>query len=343
MEILSPSSEKMKVFVPKGSIENKSSRNPLLEILVRAGYNKIADGLDRKDTVTQGDFQFIGLKGAHAFSSTIDLYEGKTALYIGGTDVLAEASLTSIQRGTKVSLEELLSLGIGKCTLEIISPEENPVRNPQDIADRKLFSKYPKIFSNLLNQWGIETEVVDTEGADNRLNDYRVMTNRTAALEIVGSGSTTTALQLARLQNVEYPKVCVADLKNITTDLFISNKKDASSWEQDASRQFGLDVEAARERNQCIQFVFQVPSEQVERFRILGMKGPSIKEVLSRDGRQWKALEILVPLADVGRTRMKLLQMGAIDIASSESHYHAEPDASSSQVIKMLPFDEDDQ
>ncbi|MBP9773391.1 MAG: hypothetical protein KBD00_02030 [Candidatus Peribacteraceae bacterium] len=343
MEILSPSSEKLKVFVPKGSIENKSSRNPLLDLLVSAGYSKIAGGLDRTDKIVQGDVEFMGLKGANAFSSAIDLYAGNTALFIAGTDVLAEASLTSMQRGVHVLVEELLSLGIGKCTLEVISPQENPVQNPHDLAGRTLFSKYPQIFRDLLRQWGVGAQVIEMDGADNRLNDYRAATTATAALEIVGSGSTTTALRLSRLQNMQYPKVGVADLHSVTTDLFITNKNSASSWQRAAIRQFGVDVEVAREKNQCVQFVFQVPLEQVEKFRALGMKGPSVKEVLSRDGKQWKALEILVPLADVGKTRMKLLQMGATDIASSESHYHAEPDASSSQVIKMLPFEEDNQ
>jgi hypothetical protein len=49
--------------------EGKDSRNPLLDLLVRAGYDKVRSGFDpksrnRTDQVQQGDFVFRAVKAA---------------------------------------------------------------------------------------------------------------------------------------------------------------------------------------------------------------------------------------------------------------------------------------
>jgi hypothetical protein len=58
------SPSKQVILLPKGAVtEGKDSRNPLLDLLVRAGYDKVRSGFDpksrnRTDQVQQGDFVF---------------------------------------------------------------------------------------------------------------------------------------------------------------------------------------------------------------------------------------------------------------------------------------------
>jgi phosphoribosyl-ATP pyrophosphohydrolase len=97
-------------------------------------------------------------------------------------------------------------------------------------------------------------------------------------------------------------------------------------------------LESARATHSFVPFTFNIPAADVGRFTDLGMKGPSMMDVLSRDGRQWKALELFVPEEEKNAMRALLLERGAEDLGTGDP-LQIEVSAAESEVLKRLPYD----
>ncbi|MFA5799751.1 MAG: hypothetical protein WC840_02200 [Candidatus Peribacteraceae bacterium] len=332
------------VLVPKGALtEARECRNSLVDLLVRSGYDRIRNGLDRHDEIMQGDFTFRGIKGADALAVQLERFSGEPVGILMGSDVLAEADFTAAVNGVRSDIGKILSLDIGPCRLVFLAPVERPIRLPADLDNRTIFSKYPQIVTRLLGSLNRRAAMRRSEGADTRVGEWRDRDD-VAAFEIVGSGETARSNGLQIVENeLEYPSgdtlgASYLDLRNVSTDMFVTQFRTISGRSREALRELGLALESARASNQYVSFSFNVPADQVERFLDLGMHGPTVSPVLSRDGRQWSAVGIHVPVENKNHMRAELLRRGAQDLSMS-AVLHVEVAPERSEVLAALPFE----
>ncbi len=330
------------IIVPKSGMESGKGRNNIGDLLASAGYD-VREKFGRNDQAQQGDLRFLAIKGADALAAQLERLNDKPYALLMGSDVLAEADLTARRRGVSSRIQRLLTIGAGPCTLRFLAPEENPVTSEADLEGRHIFSKYPAILSKALGAMDVRAKVRRTEGADTRVNEWRTDDTDIAALEIVGSGDTARAnkLQIVDGQTIMYPEgrsmgLEYFDFNNIATDLFVSDARNLSLQSRGAIRDLGLALEAALTSHRYVAFKFNVPIDDVKNFRDLGMKGPTISPVLSRDGQEWRSMEVYVPEPEQNRMRSTLMDRGAKDLSSMV--LHVEVDASTSEVLRGLPF-----
>lgn len=336
------SAEKQYVVLPKNALEGSGPRNSVRGLLLAAGYDKVANGFDRRDQIEQGDFIFRGVKGADALSTQLELFSKQPLGILMGSDVLAEADIAAMSLGVQSDIQKLVSLNIGECRMRFLVPNESKVETEADLEGRLIFSKYSGLAERSLAGLGVRTPVRQTEGADTRVNDWRKKEPRVGAFEIVGSGDTARQNDLQIVENVIYPTgemlaLPYLDLNRITTDMYASNIQRASMRSRDMLREIGLALESARTVNRFVTFQFNVPDVELSKFADLGMKGPSVSSLLTKDGEPWSAVTISVPENRQNAARAELMARGAKDLLTS-SPLNAEPNAETSTVIRLLPF-----
>lgn len=340
------SAEKQYIIVPKNAFtEGSGPRNGMLDLLVRAGYDKVTDGLDRRDQVEQGDFIFRGVKGSDALATQLELFGGMPLVILMGSDVLAEADISALSFGVRSDVQKLVDLGIGECRMRFLVPNESRVETPKDLEERLIFSKYSGLAGRTLSAMGVNIPVRQTEGADTRVNDWRQKNRRIGAFEIVGSGDTARQNNLQIVEEFKYPSceslgLPYLDLNRITTDLYVSNITRMSTKSKDRLREIGLALESARTVNRFVTFQCNVLTSDVPRFADLGMKGPTVCPLVGPREATWSAITISVQEDEQNAMRVELLARGAKDILSG-SPLNAEPDAEQSSVIQLLPFTQD--
>lgn len=331
------------VVVQKSSLDpDRRSRNSLIDLFVRAGYDRVLSGFDRKDEIAQDDLLIRGVKGPDALAAQFELYSDRSIGVLVGTDVLAEADLAARQRGVRSEIARILSLEIGRCSLTFLSPEETALKGSEGLESRIIFSKYPRILAAVLRGLKVRASVRQSDGADTRVNEWRGR-NAVAAFEIVESGETARKNALRIMEGeISFPAgekigLPYLDLLNISTDLYVTRISRMTARERDALRALGLALESARQTNRYASFRFNIPTGCKSEFRDLGMKGPTYSPVESRDGNPWSAGEILVPLERKNAMRMELLRRGACDLCSGEP-LNVEVSADASEVLSALPF-----
>lgn len=339
------SAEKQYVILPKNALEGSGPRNSVRGLLLAAGYDKVANGFDRRDQIEQGDFIFRGVKGADALSTQLELFQQQSLGILVGSDVLAEADISAISLGVSSRLEMLVKLGIGECRMRFLVPNESKVSSSSDLENRLIFSKYAGLAETTLRALDVRTPVRQTEGADTRVNDWRKQEPRVGAFEIVGSGDTARQNDLQIVEGLAYPSgetlgLPYLDLNSVTTDFYASNIQGASSRSRDMLREMGLALESARTVNRYVTFVFNARNSELSRFANLGMKGPTISPLLTRDGEEWSSVTISVPEKSQNAVRADLMSRGARDLLTS-SPLNAEPDPDTSNVVRILPFNSD--
>ncbi len=342
---------KQVVLLPKGAVtEGKDTRNPILDLLVRAGYDKIRGGFadkgNRTDQVTQGDFTFRAVKGAPALAAQFRLFREENVGVLMGSDVVGEADQRVRQYGVRPDIAKLLSLGIGQCTLQLLAPDTQRVFTPEDVDGRLIFTKYPYVARSVLRASGRNATVQTSDGADTRVTEFRDKSPfvKTGALEIVGSGDTARANRLQIVGNDVFPYPSGADmnmpyldLMNVTTDLYMTNIGRVGSRSREMLQELGLALESARERNSFVTFKFNIPADKAGRFSEFGMKGPTPSQQWERGGIQWVALEISVPTDQENKTQAALMQRGAEDVLMFGPVRGAVA-AERSEVLGVLPF-----
>ncbi len=354
---MNTTNSKQVILLPKGAVtEGKDSRNPLLDLLVRAGYDKIRTGFadkgNRTDQVTQGDFTFRAVKGAPALAAQFELFRGQNVGVLSGSDIVGEADQRARQFGVRADLAKLLSLGVGPCKLQFLAPDTQRVFSPEDMDDRLIFTKYPYLARSVLRASGRNAAVRTSDGADTRVTEYRdAMDSRRkiGALEIVGSGDTARANRLQIVGNEEFPypdgaamDMPYLDLMNVTTDLYMTNIGRVGSRSRQMLQELGLALESARERNSYVTFKFNIPAAKQQEFSDLGMKRPTPSKEWEFDGTPWITLEVSVPTDRENATQAALLKRGAEDLLMFGPVRGAVA-ANRSEVLSVLPFLRDEE
>jgi phosphoribosyl-ATP pyrophosphohydrolase len=341
-----PMPDKITILLPKATFDPESkSRNAVGDLLKNAGYDSLfRQKLNGKDCIEQGDFRFQGIKGPNALLWQLLRFRNESVGLMMGTDIIAEAQLKSLERlGKRAEIERLLTLGVGQCRMRFLAPAEAPIQESRDLRDRLIFSKYPALTSRLLSAMNVSATVAETDGADTRVNELRDAPWPVAAFEVVESGKTARENGLMIAEQLSLPSGNVLGLSPyspdaVQTDLFFTNRREISEYARGALRRLGLDLESAMTVHQFISFRFQVPKNRINAFRGLGMRGPSIKDVLS-DGESLAALEVFVPVLEKSAMRERLMKLGATDLGSGEV-MNVERSTELSEVLRVLPFEE---
>lgn len=334
--------EKQVVIVPKSAFK-EGGRNPLQTLFKDAGYDKIDGNFDRQDQIIQGDFIFRGIKGSKALATQFDLFRQKSVGIIMGSDVVSDADfLCEDSYEVQTQITRLLTLGIGKCSLNFLAPEdENPIRSAADLEGRRIFTKYPSTLRRLLQELGINAQIRETEGADTRVNEFRNEDANVAAFEIVGSGDTARKNRLQIVKNeLVYPIFNTVNPEQVQTDLFLTNKDSLSNFTKESLQELGLALESAMNDGVYASIRFNAPNIALDRFRNFGMKGPTVSPLLSREdeGQRWSALEIFVPEDVANSTRLQILRLGGKDVGI-ERGVRVDMPVDQSEVLKVLPLD----
>ena len=308
------SNRKTLVIIPKTAFK-PDSRNPLGEVFVRAGYDKVAEGdFDNRDTISQGDYEFLGIKGASALRYQISRTSSQNGLpVIMGDDILWEAeNRQREQKGTTTPSQKILNMGIGPCRLRFLAPQENPIRSLEDIRGRTLFTKYPALLKSILAPFGIsEKNIWEINGADTRVGEARDDGNLdTAAFEIVGSGRT------ARANRLDISSVLPDNFGegNVSTNLSLQNLQGLSQYISDKIKDLGVALESALKANTRTLIKFNIPKEQVSQFVQYGAKGPTASDILTEGDTRWCALEISVENEKADRIFREIMEKGGKDV-----------------------------
>ena len=318
------------VLLPKKAFK-EGSRNNLTSLLADAGYNDAAQGkMGRFDQVTNqagfyenerdvdlqsGEITFRFVKDIGRLATQMRLMQlaGKPAITVTGGDSLLEAYLRVTQQVQGVVIEKVADLGIGKCTLEWQTPEEQAANKIEELSGRELFSKYPELMRFLLKETNTDALTFESEGADTNINDFREegLLN-TGALEIVGSGQTSIDLKLKRLNpDDELSPLKDVRFSNISTDVFVINPQNISRKTRMAAMTVCDALESARPRGAYTSLKVNLKKERLEQIRALkiGLIGPSIQEVLSNVSGEWADVTLMVPDEEANgiQTQIKLI------------------------------------
>jgi ATP phosphoribosyltransferase len=116
--------------------------------------------------------------------------EGAIDLGIAGSDLVAEAGVTVINR---------LSLGMGNCRLAICVPENCDVRQPADLDGRSVATSFPNLTQTYLNQHQAQVHVVELSGSVEVMIALGVAE---AIVDLVETGSTLVANRLRILEEI---------------------------------------------------------------------------------------------------------------------------------------------
>jgi len=116
--------------------------------------------------------------------------EGAIDLGITGGDLIEETGVKLINR---------LSLGLGNWRLAICVPEESPLREPADLAGRRIATSFPNVTKKYLNLYQVDAHIVELTGSVEVMIALGVAD---AIVDLVETGSTLAANRLSILDEL---------------------------------------------------------------------------------------------------------------------------------------------
>lgn len=359
MNTLKTRTPEITVLLPKKAFKD-GSRNNLTTLMAEAGYNDAAEGkMGRFDKVTSqagfyesekdvdlksGEVRFRFVKDIGRLANQMRLLQlaSKPAITITGGDSLLEAYLKVTQQVQGVVIEKVANLGIGACSLEWQTPEENPANSVEELSDRDLFSKYPELMRYLLEKVDTEALIFGGEGADTTINDFREEGFiNTGALEIVGSGETAETLKLRRLApDDDLSPLPGVKFSQISTDVFIVNPQNISDKTRMAAMTVCDALESAKPEGSFTSIKVNTPKSKLQQIQNLniGMVGPSVQGVLSNGDTEWADVTLMVPDQDAQgiNTQLKLILGNEGTVSTGARGIKGGGNASTSESIQYF-------
>jgi ATP phosphoribosyltransferase len=116
--------------------------------------------------------------------------EGAIDLGITGSDLVAEAGAEVVMR---------LELGIGKCKLALCVPDDSPVRDPSQLAGKRVATSFPNVTRAYLNEHKTDAHLVNLGGSVEIMVTLGVAD---AIVDLVETGSTLAANRLRVLAEI---------------------------------------------------------------------------------------------------------------------------------------------
>ncbi|MEO1992120.1 MAG: ATP phosphoribosyltransferase [Pirellulales bacterium] len=116
--------------------------------------------------------------------------EGAIDLGITGSDLVAESGCTLINR---------LQLGVGFCRLALCVPETSKIKDPQDLAGKRIATSFPRVTRQWFVSRGVDVHFVDLSGSVEIMISLGVAD---AIVDLVETGSTLAANHLVMLDEI---------------------------------------------------------------------------------------------------------------------------------------------
>jgi ATP phosphoribosyltransferase len=204
---------------------------------------------------------------------------------ITGADLVGESGVT---------VETLLELGFGACTLEAAVPTESPAQRLADLAGTRVATVYPGLTELLLGELGVDVELVRVTGA---VEVAPRLGLADAIVDLVSSGSTLRTNGLRSLGALLSSEAVLV----------------ARQGTDDRAREMATVLRSVIEARETRYLMLNAPESAVEAIaRIVpGSRSPSVVP-LAEPGMV--ALQALVPAADVWRLLPQLEAAGGSSI-----------------------------
>lgn len=122
------------------------------------------------------------------------LLDGVCELGIVGENIAEEVML---ERNGGTGLEQLRKLKFGGCRLSLAVPEDSPATAAADLNGCRIATSYPSLTSALLNQQGVEAEIVELSGS---VEIAPGLGTADAISDLVSTGTTLRANHLRELE-----------------------------------------------------------------------------------------------------------------------------------------------
>lgn len=208
-------------------------------------------------------------------------------------DAVVDCGITGadLVRERGASVQELLRLDFGGCTLEAAVPQEAEIREISELAGLRVATVFPRLARELLAERGAEVELVEVTGS---VEVAPRLGLADAVVDLVSSGSTLRTNGLRSL-GILFSSEAV----------LIAEPKPAHGTEE-LARVLGSVVDARKTRY----LMMNAPAEAVEKITALvpGSRSPSVLP-LQEDGMV--AVHVLVPAAQVWQLLPQLEAVGA--------------------------------
>lgn len=273
----------LRIAVPnKGSLSE-----PAAQLLREAGYKQRRDPRELVLVDARNKVEFFFLR-----PRDVAVYVGSGTVHAGitGRDLLLDSRATA---------SEHLELGFGGSTFRYAAPV-GEISSVEQLAGRRVATSYPRLVENHLKSFGVQAEVVRLDGAVESSVRLGVAD---AVADVVSTGTT---LRSAGLEIFGDPI--------LKSEAILIKGPDVTDEK--------LAVVTGRLRGVLMarQFVlvdYDVPDSNLER-AVAVCPGAEAPTVTPLHGKDWSAVRVMVPRAEMNQTMDALYEAGARAILSTE-------------------------
>jgi ATP phosphoribosyltransferase len=210
--------------------------------------------------------------------------EGAIDLGITGSDLVEES-------GAKV--DERMRLGVGRCRLAICVPEDSPITEPSQLANKRIATSFPQVTRNYLRARNAECHTVELSGSVEVMISLGVAD---AIVDLVETGSTLAANRLRVLTDIgEYETVLIQN----------DRVRDLETADRLVRRLEGVVI--ARDYS-LLEYNIPLSKLQAAESLTPGFDSPTISSLENAD---WRAVRVMVKRNAVIETMEKLEEIGA--------------------------------
>ena len=216
---------------------------------------------------------------------------GAIDLGITGSDLVAESGADLLTR---------LSLGIGRCRMVICVPEESPITDVTDLADKSIASSFPEITRHFLAQHGCQAPLIPLHGSVEIMIALGVAD---AIVDLTETGSTLAANKLRVLEEIDqYESVVIQNQQAREAEL--------------------ADLVIRRLEGVVVARAYSLLEYNVDRSKLAeaeqitpGFHSPTVNPLEDPD---WCAVRVMVKRGDVTETMDRLEILGATAILETQ-------------------------
>lgn len=180
--------------------------------------------------------------------------DGVADLGIVGCNILDES---------QVPVQRLLPLDFGYCSLAIAVPEQSPIKNVSDLAEKRIATSYPSTLARFLKSKGIAADSVLLKGSVEIAPALQVAD---AICDLVSTGSTLRTNRLTVLETVS------------RSQAMLIGKKDPVAKKQNIIERLLLRAQGVQEARKYKYIMFNAPASALEKIKRLvpGCKSPTV-------------------------------------------------------------------
>ena len=213
--------------------------------------------------------------------------EGAIDMGITGSDLICES---------RVSVEQRLPLGVGKCRLSLCVPEQGPIKKVEDLQGCRIASTFPNVTHDYLSARNIDVHLVRISGSVESMISLGVAD---AIVDLVETGSTLAANRLEILDDIgHYETVLIQGEKCENTVLA----------DRVVRRLEGVTIARAYSLLE-----YNIPLEKLPAAEAItpGFNSPTVNTL---EDKEWCAVRVMVKRKDVITVMEQLDEVGATAI-----------------------------